>query len=954
MRPRYLLVFLLGLLAGLSVWAQDDGKEIFRQAENRFQEGRYDIALERYDELLRAYPYSDFAADAQFRRACIFYLQKRYQDSYNLFLRIERRYKTTVFFSRIPFWKGLALFELKDYSGAVRELDAFLKTDPEAEAAERALLHKALAERNLGKPEAAAETLEKLLGRTDAKSRGYPLVLLASVCYERKDYPRIAKLAETYPAAELDVAWRDRFSLLTAEASAALGDAGRAESLFRGLEGAEKDVAARAFLGSLELHFKTKKAPEVVKLLARAEDKFPASPDLLQDLRARAGLFLYREGWDREALSFLQTVWEGRKAKRPPPEAVLALAELDRAAGKGEKAAEVLAEYLAGGTTPGLALFRLGELEVELGRFKEAEARLKAYLELSAAEPKPADLVSRAIYGRAYALYRLGRYGEALSLARDADGASGPRFLLLQAKLLALLDKKREAAAKYDAYLAIEPFNLTAASDLVRLLFALGEYKTVKDKAGFYLKEGRAEGATRETLSYLAGMAELNLREYKEAARDLSSLTFSADLLPYATFYSAWAYFRLGDYGEALGRFTKSLKDTQVAELSSQAGYYAAWCAYSLGRYDEAAGFLGPYRTEGKDRALSARAVFLLAQTYLALGRTAEAREEYRRVFTNFSGTGQDDEARFEYAGLAAKLGDTGLAEKEYADFVRLYPASPLREAAFFKRGEVLYAAKRWADAEKAFSDYRSTFPSGKYSDAALYWGGLAAKEKGETFGALLLWDRLIDAYRDSPFRADVLRRSAESYASSGEYSKALGRYTELQNLYPQDATAFGVRRKMEELKLLKEGFTEREAVLTARINVSGGAATPAGRQALLELARFHVYEGKDVSKAAPLLAEVLGREKEDPASAAEAKYLQGELKRRNQDFAGAAALFLEAASSSGAVKDLVARALLRSAEMMVLSGRAAEARDLVDLLRKNFPASDWVKEGEKLLGGRP
>jgi TolA-binding protein len=123
----------------------------------------------------------------------------------------------------------------------------------------------------------------------------------------------------------------------------------------------------------------------------------------------------------------------------------------------------------------------------------------------------------------------------------------------------------------------------------------------------------------------------------------------------------------------------------------------------------------------------------------------------------------------------------------------------------------------------------------------------------------------------------------------------------------------------------------------------------------MLELARFYIYEGSGKTAedfAEPLLAEVRKKAGEDPKRSAEAVYLLGELQRRRQRYGEAGSLYLEAASAPGTEPDLVARCLLRGAEMMLLSGRPGEAARLVDLLKTTFPGTDWAAEGERLLSG--
>ncbi len=86
----------------------------------------------------------------------------------------------------------------------------------------------------------------------------------------------------------------------------------------------------------------------------------------------------------------------------------------------------------------------------------------------------------------------------------------------------------------------------------------------------------------------------------------------------------------------------------------------------------------------------------------------------------------------------------------------------------------------------------------------------------------------------------------------------------------------------------------------------------------------------------------------------AEAKYLLGDLFRKNQNFLQAARSFSEAASSPGADRDLIAKALFRAMEALLLGGEKEEARKVGEVLRNNFPQSEWSRQGDALLGEAP
>ena len=61
----------------LAIFAQSLEKELFTEAENRFRSKDYELALDRYDALLRQYPVTPYLPDVQFRRAvCLYRLGK--------------------------------------------------------------------------------------------------------------------------------------------------------------------------------------------------------------------------------------------------------------------------------------------------------------------------------------------------------------------------------------------------------------------------------------------------------------------------------------------------------------------------------------------------------------------------------------------------------------------------------------------------------------------------------------------------------------------------------------------------------------------------------------------------------------------------------------------------------------------------------------------------------------
>jgi len=603
----------------------------------------------------------------------------------------------------------------------------------------------------------------------------------------------------------------------------------------------------------------------------------------------------------------------------------------------------------------------LGEAEARRGRPGEAEALLRP-----AVAPENAHRAGylRGLYLRARALLSLGRAAEA---AQDADralsrgGAGDLEAPLLRMAYYAARGTGREEKARQalEAYLQLVPGEPGALLDLARAQAAVRDYPGLAETAGTMLSRGPASGSPgdRGTAEYLLGTAELNRGNYSAASEALGrSLRkeggLPKEIVPSARFFFGWALYRQARYGEALPALREAARDGYFFRAS----YYGAWCAYSLKLFPETAGILEEALRRGEadgGPVLRRRSVFLLGQTYGALERFADAAREYRRLFTADPGLELAPEAHFEYAAALAASGDVNAAAGEYRKIPGLYPSSALGESALMRRGELLYAAGRWAEARGAFHDYRSAYPAGRHLDQALYWGALAAAKAGERHGALLLLENLTEKWTASPLRPSALREAAEIHIGLGDLARGAEMYREILSRYPVEAAGFGAEKRLQELRLMAEGAAEREAALLVEARRAGGAATPEGRRALLELAVFYAGRPHPVSeKARPLLDDLRGRTKEDPGTAARAEYLLAGLSRRARNFEEAAAHYLAAASIAGAEPDLVARSLLGAAETMTLAARPDEADRLARLLRKNFPGTDWAAEGEKYLRG--
>ncbi|MFW5688691.1 MAG: tetratricopeptide repeat protein [Spirochaetota bacterium] len=972
---RKILVLVATACLATSVWAQNGDLELFREAERRFESGDYELALDRYQTLIQEHPVSQYVPDAQFRVAVSLYRTGAPGAALDQLDRVERRYRSTRYLEYVPFWRGVINYDTGNYAEAVASLREFQSSalrDPEARSESHFYI--GLAELGRGDEQAAIAALERMIELApQSESEGYAVTLLLSLYAKNAMAQELLALTSRLDPALMDGQWRPHVVLYEAEAYYAQENLDEAIPRYRDSEDAPPELATLAYQRLFQLAQNERISEDPSDVLRRAEQALAGRTDVLKEFWLRVGIDAYnQERYDLAELYF-RRIWDFRGSEFIPATVPLYLSRLLDRRGDVSAAEEVLSAYLDIYGDESEERLRvqiaLGNLRLRLGRNSEAVATLAAAYE----EYEQGDYFAEAAYQYAFALRRTGREEEALQVIDSAftagrTGGIQPNLLRLRSRVLRDLGREADALQALFEYLPLRPADAQAALEYVNLLFGLERYTRVVDEVPEIVSELRSQESLTDgieaRLRYVHGLALINTASYGEASqafRRVLDLTSSdtevgRSLRPYALYYRGWGSYRNGDYRDAVRSFTTLLDDHADHPQAARAAYLSGWSSFRLRDYDEAAEALARVGQYTTSEQLSIEASFLLGRVLAAQRSFQQAASTFRSLYLDDPDSEYADDAWFEYAEAQVGLGNGDAAAAAYAELLDVYPASPLAEAASFRRAEVFYEEGRYAEAQDAFFAYRTTFPEGDRMDAALYWGGIASDELGESAGALLLWERLIGEYRESPFRADAMQRAAAAHAERDEYRQALNFYTELQAAYPDTARSIGAQRRIDELVLLINGLGEREAELIVTIENAGGAESDDGRQAIIELARMTIYEDTatttEAASVIPLLEEVTEQRTRDPAAASQALFLRAEYRYRQQELRQAADLYLQAAAVGAADRDLAALSIYRAAVMYSTLGRSSEVEALIERLEEDFPNSEWLEEARTLERG--
>lgn len=950
---------LFAFFAVTAGFAQSEDKQLFQEAESRFRARDYEFALEFYGSLIDDFPLSGYVPDAQFRRAVCLFRLDRSSEALELFKLVERRFPSSRFIAFVPFWIGVIEYNNKNYKEAAYYLRNYLEQE-ESSLVGQAKLTLAVSENTLGNVDAAIELLEDMLkGPVDADV--YANILLNSLYIKQGRYTDVLDLVGGTDLSSVsdDQAWR--LGLYEAEAYWHLERREEAVALYDQLLDAPPEISSVAFQRLFIYHDQTGNENALQNVVNTAEVRLAGFPEVLSEFWLRIGIESFREGKKDLAQSYFQRIWNMGNRADISGLVPLYLADILFEDGQKQQAIDILRSFLAVSYDQSeFIISRLAGFYLETGDWENAATYYSEFL----SNFSESDYYSEMSYLLAYSLFMMERDTEALDVVGEVlQSARGGAFIVQLLRLQSILYKRTgdtvAAIGALQEYLPRNPEDAKARMDLIKLYFQRKEYENVISEVGKVkdVEPFSTAASSYFLLSrYMYGLAFISQKRYEEAAAILSEISHTSvedtDLsiiYPYVLFYRGWAYYRISDYERAEVQFEELIREYPLHELQPRSAYLAGWCAFATGAYDRAeAHFI--MLSQDADEATRIKTSFMLAKSLDSQGKSEEAAILFEDIYLNNPQSDIADDALFEYAGVLASLGQT---EQSVASYKRLFielSDSTLAEEAMYKRGELFFDRERYDDSREAFYEYRIEFPKGKLIDAALYWGGMASFEAGEAFGAVLLWEKLVENYRESAFRADALRRTAEIYEESGDFRKALNYYGELISVYPEEAKAIDAERKAEVLRYLILGEGEREAELLAVIDEEGSASSE-GREAMLELARIYIYKsGSKQNQAPALLDDLIAKQADDPSVAARAQYYYGEYYYRKNDLKRAANEFLKTATVNPEDRDLVAQAMYRAAEMTKLAGNISEARALVDKLEELFPSSQWVESGRKLL----
>ncbi|MBI4878736.1 MAG: tetratricopeptide repeat protein [Planctomycetes bacterium] len=395
--------------------------------------------------------------------------------------------------------------------------------------------------------------------------------------------------------------------------------------------------------------------------------------------------------------------------------------------------------------------------------------------------------------------------------------------------------------------------------------------------------------------------AEAFLKEHRGHAREA-----------HARYRLATALFELERGAEAAPHFRRLL-DLADFEFAAEAAFRLGECELRAGRFAEAEAALA--RVLELDRPyLRLPATFLLGEAAFRKGDFAAARPLYEQALATDAEGRYAREARYGIAWCRFRCGEYDAALAAIEEFTRLHRGDPLDGELRFLAGECLLEAGRPQEALAAYTQVED----GPFLDSALRGAGFALGELDEHAAAAEMFGKVVERVPESRYAAEAtlqcgihLLKAGQAEAAAAVLSSATAQEGAELCYWRSRARAAagdpaGALADCERALALKP-----EAELCERCQVARGDllfdlgrsaeaaeayAASESDHALYSAAAASLNAGRPAG--ARQLAERLLAERKESSYAAAARAILGECLLAEEDYAGAAAQFLEAARS--------------------------------------------------------
>lgn len=743
-------VLILAQLTCVRAEPSDEEKRQLATVDSAFHEGAFDLAIDRAAALLRKFPKTDLAADAQILQAQALYQLGR-SDAALAALTLAPEQVPEPRRAEYLFWQGESLLDLGRFADAEQKYRALLGLDDRADRQDAASLGLAWAEEKEGREKDALPLLQSLIKQKGSSAQRAQL-LLAEIDLADKQYKDALTSLQALLASAPDKATTFETNYWLGETYMATAQPDQAAAAYQRVTGDPqafpRHLVALAWLG-LGRAQRALQQDDQAMLAYEQTYRLSENPDTQLDA-FRAYLECARASNQLpEAISKLQ---EFAKTSDPAaPAALLAIGSALAETRDDDRAIGMLESLLVTNPTSPLipaANEQLGQLYERSGRTAQA---IKAFNACIGAGGDPA-MLRTAHEQLGYVLLKQSHdyAGAAAQFATVADGTDSSaerdsyNFLLAQAGL-GKVDVFQRAEADFIKRFPKSSYLKSIALAEGRLLAAAGK---TDDAKAVYQKAIASGGHTPDQEALLNALADLQYQT-NDLEGTLATCQTIVDQFPDDALAAA-------QRGVLVSYELKKLTEDQVEQALAQLA----------NKYKNVPG--------------APEAYFRVGEFYFYREDYARAQDAFQQLTDNYPNSPDAVNAYF-FAGRAAFAHQDYTAARTLLE--KVPDNSPLKPDARLWEGRVCQQQNLFDQAAAFYDAVLTTEKSGpRFVDASLLKGQcLFAQNPPNYAGSLAAFDQVLKG-KDGTVadRNEAAVRGAKCLEKMGRVDEAMGRYLDV------------------------------------------------------------------------------------------------------------------------------------------------------------------------------
>jgi TolA-binding protein len=312
------------------------------------------------------------------------------------------------------------------------------------------------------------------------------------------------------------------------------------------------------------------------------------------------------------------------------------------------------------------------------------------------------------------------------------------------------------------------------------------EYVQAAEELEGYLKKYKQASEQEEALFYY-GLALSKQKQNQKAEQVLERFIENypkSKLRPRALYEMAWISRELKRPTSAADNYTALLKEMPAGELANRATFELAEVEFEQKNYDAAIALLDRLSAQNLPDELKERVLYRMAWSLLGRGQTIPAMETFEMLLERHPQSALIPVAAYQAGEGRLTQKDFEKAYRHFMQSVKTGKNSEIRAQALLRLGETQTLTNRWSDAQKTFTEFLRDYPDSEYKLRAYLWRGWSLENQNKFKEAIEDYRMVLAANRKDEVSARSQFQIGQCYFALKEYDEALKAFVRVELNY--------------------------------------------------------------------------------------------------------------------------------------------------------------------------